>query len=89
MATYQIEITPTALKQLASLPAKIRERIDKRILALAKGPRPNQAKPLQGKTKDLFRLRVGDYRIVYQVKDVRLVILVIRIGHRREVYRNL
>ena len=67
----------------------MRDRIDKKILALAREPRPNQAKPLQGKTENLFRLRVGDYRIVYRVEDLRLVILVIRIGHRREVYRNL
>jgi mRNA interferase RelE/StbE len=89
VATYEIQITPTAVKQLASLPAKIRGRIDKKILALAKEPRPHQAKPLQGKIKDLFRLRVGDYRIVYQVRDVLLIVLVIRIGHRREVYRGL
>ena len=89
MATYEIQITPTAVKQLATLPAKIRQQVDRKILALAREPRPNQAKPLQGKTENLFRLRVGDYRIVYQVEDIRLVILVIRIGHRREVYRNL
>mgnify|MGYP001580816136 FL=1 len=54
--------------------------------ALAATPRPKGVKKLTG-TDDLYRIRVGDYRIVYQIHDDRLIVLVVRIGHRRDVYR--
>ncbi|MGI8783818.1 MAG: type II toxin-antitoxin system RelE family toxin [Acidobacteriota bacterium] len=74
--THQIENPPTAQKQLVALPVSVRQRIDQRIRSLADDPRPQHAKRLQGK-QDLFRVRVGDYRIVYTVQASRLVVVVI------------
>ena len=53
---------------------------------LAKEPRPKGVKKLSG-ADDLYRIRVGDYRVVYQIRDDRLIVLVVRIGHRKDVYR--
>jgi mRNA interferase RelE/StbE len=60
--------------------------VDAKILALGQNPRPQGAKKLRDRD-NLLRVRVGDYRILYRVEDDRLVVLVVRIGHRREVYR--
>ncbi len=86
MAAYKIELTPAARRNLHSLPRTILKRVDAKILALAKTPRPAGAKMLAGPNRFL-RVRVGDYRIIYRVEDDRLVVLVVRVGHRREVYR--
>ena len=83
---YAVELLPSAAKALSNLEAGIRRRIARRIDRLAADPRGGGAVKLRG-ADDVWRARVGDYRIVYQVEDERLVILVIRIGHRREVYR--
>ena len=85
--TYRIEVTPAARRDLAALPRDILKRIDVRILALAKDPHSQGAKKLEG-GKGFFRIRVGDYRIIYLVERHRLVIVVVRVGHRREVYRK-
>lgn len=85
---YRIEILPVAKRELASLPVKDRHRVDERIRALAVDPRPPQTKALQGQ-KGLFRLRVGRYRVIYQVYDEVLLVMVVKVGHRRDVYRNL
>ena len=85
---YRIEFTSTALRDLRALPRNVQRRIDARILALADNPRPPGVKKLAD-TECLYRLRVGDYRVVYQILDDRLIIVVVRLGHRREVYRNL
>jgi mRNA interferase RelE/StbE len=85
-AKYRVEITPAAQRELSKLPKKVQKRIDKRIQALAENPRPPGSKKLEAED-DFHRIRVGDYRIVYQIKDKLLLVLVIRIGHRREVYR--
>ena len=83
---YRVEIAPSAQRELSKLPRNVQKRIDERIRALAENPRPAGSRKLEG--EDSFhRIRVGDYRIVYQVKDKVLLVLVIRIGHRREVYR--
>lgn len=84
---YRIELTSKALRELAALPRDAQQRIDARILALSEEPRPPGSKKLEGE-EDLYRIRVGDYRIVYRVDDKVLVVLVVRIGHRREVYRK-
>jgi len=65
----------------------VQERIRKDIDSLAHNPRPPGATAMQGTERGLIRIRVGDYRVVYQVKDRELIVLVVRIGHRREVYR--
>ncbi len=88
MATYTVTILPSALGQLAELPRHDQKKIKERIDRLAVDPRPPGVKNLQGES-DLFRLRSGNYRIIYSIEDVRLVVLVIRIGHRRDVYRSL
>jgi mRNA interferase RelE/StbE len=88
VAAYTVAILPSALRQLAELPRHDQRRIKERIDRLAADPRPPGVKKLQGES-DLFRLRSGNYRVIYSVEDVRLTVLVIRIGHRRDVYRGL
>lgn len=83
---YRVELTPAALRDLRRLPKEILRRIDARILALADNPRPPGAKKLEGED-DLYRLRVGDYRILYSVDDKTSTGLVARIGHRQDIYR--
>lgn len=83
---YRIEVTPAARRALESLPKKVLRQIDKRILALADNPYPPGSKKLQD-TEDLRRIRVGDYRILYLVEAEPLVIVVVTVGHRRDVYR--
>jgi len=86
--TYRVKILPAAQRDLAGLPRRDRKRIDERILSLATNPRPPGVKALQGQ-RGLLRLRVGNYRVIYQVRDEVLLVLVVKVGHRREVYRNL
>lgn len=88
MQTYQIKILPTAQRELAALPPAIRKRIGKKIGSLEENPRPPGVKMLKGKRGDFYRLRVGDYRILYEIKSGTLLVVVIKIGHRREVYRG-
>ena len=83
---YTIEIAPAAERALKKLQADIQKRIIKALLKLEADPRPAGVKKLSGED-DLYRIRVGDYRIVYQVQDNKLVVLVVRVAHRREVYR--
>ena len=83
---YQVLIKDSAQKELAALPPSVQKRIDARILSLAENPRPSGVKKLAG-DDNLYRFRVGDYRIIYQIQDAALLVLVIKIGHRREVYR--
>jgi mRNA interferase RelE/StbE len=85
--TYRVDILPSARRELAALPLKDRTRVDKRILSLGENPRPVGSKKLTGED-DLYRLRVGDYRVIYQVQDKVLLVLVVKIGNRREVYRK-
>ena len=84
---YEIEIAPAALKQLAKLPPDMRRRIGQAIDDLAESPRPHGAIKLGG-AEIAWRIRVGDYRVIYETHDEVLLILVIRIGHRREIYRR-
>ena len=83
---YKVFIDPRAKKQLLAVGQVEQRRIEKNIDSLAANPRPPDCKKLQG-VDGLFRVRVGDYRIIYQVKDRELIVLVVRVGHRREVYR--
>ncbi|MFA6224097.1 MAG: type II toxin-antitoxin system RelE/ParE family toxin [Desulfomonilaceae bacterium] len=85
---YRIQIIPSALKELIRLPKRNQKRVDFQILSLATQPRPNGAKALIG-LEQFYRLRVGDYRIIYKVQDQDLLILVTKIGHRKDVYRGL
>lgn len=86
MGSYSVLITRTASKELEAVPRKDRSRIITKIRALADEPRPNGAEKLSGDEK--YRIRQGDYRILYEILDRELVVTVVRIGHRREVYRR-
>ena len=84
---YAIQIKASALKALEKLPQALRVRIRDRIAALAANPRPPGAVKLSA-ADDFWRIRAGDWRVVYAVLDRRLIVLVVRIGHRRDVYRR-
>jgi mRNA interferase RelE/StbE len=87
MPRYRIELSRGAEKVLAALPGEARDRIASKIDALTENPRPQGAKKLSGED-DLYRVRAGDYRVVYEIRDRVLIVLVLNIGHRREVYRR-
>lgn len=87
---YTVRISDTASRELAKLPAKDQERINAKIVALADDPRPHGCEKLSGTGRpEEYRIRSGDYRIVYEVYDDMLLVLVVRIGPRGEVYRRL
>ena len=83
---YTIEFTTSATRELKALERAIQRRIATHIASLAMAPFPPGSKKLQG-APDLYRIRVGDYRILYRVDGKRVTILIVRIGHRRDVYR--
>ena len=85
MASYSLEIKRSAAKELAQLPSKDRGRVVARVQALAEDPRPVGAEKLSGQER--YRVRQGDYRILYEIEDQILRIVVVKIGHRRDVYR--
>ena len=87
MGKYKVLIKPSAVKELENIPRrKDRQRIIERISALADDPRPHGSRKLSG--KDRFRIRQGIYRIIYSIEDDALVIYVIKVGHRKDVYRG-
>ncbi|MBI4617220.1 MAG: type II toxin-antitoxin system RelE/ParE family toxin [Planctomycetes bacterium] len=83
---YRVEFAPAALRALRALPRDVQRRLRPRIDALTEDPRPAGARKLSG-AETLYRVRAGEYRVVYAVEDDRLLVLVVRIGHRRDVYR--
>jgi mRNA interferase RelE/StbE len=85
--TYAVEVAPAAVRQLRKLPPEARRRIQAAVELLAETPRPPGAKKLSGSSGD-WRVRTGDYRIIYEIEDDRLIVLVVAVGHRREVYRT-
>lgn len=85
MASYSIGFASSARQALRRLEAKVRVRIAERIEALEDDPRPPGCKKMAG--ADLWRIRIGDYRVVYSIEDAQLIVLVVRVGHRREIYR--
>ena len=90
--SYTIELTPAAEKTLLKLSKKDRAlmvRMDRVLLSLIDNPTPPNSKHLVGEVANLYRLRVGDYRVIYQVDGGKLVILVVHVGHRKDVYRHL
>jgi mRNA interferase RelE/StbE len=86
MNSFAVEFTKGAQKELSKLPHASGVRIVKAIDRLSTDPRKGNVRPMVGSTS--WRLRVGDYRVIYDILDGKLVILVIRIRHRREVYRK-
>ncbi len=85
--SYKIEFSNGARKQFRKLPPDLQKRIQAKINELAIHPRPNRVKKLQGDDNS-YRIRVGDYRVVYEIKDDILLVIIIRIKHRSEVYKD-
>ena len=84
--TYAIEVLPAAERGLRQVHPEVRARIRGAFIKLAKDPRPPGARALTDRPGYL-RIRVGDYRIIYTIEDEILKVIVVRIGHRRDVYR--
>ena len=87
MGKYSVELKPSARKELERLPAKLIERIFPKLEGLEVEPRPAGCKKLKGGQLE-WRIRVGDYRVVYTIDDVKLKVSVTRIRHRSEVYEG-
>lgn len=85
--TYRIVLAPPAARQLRKFDPHVRRRIQAAIELLANEPRPPLANKLVGGSGE-WRIRTGDYRIVYEIEDGRLLVLVLRVGHRREIYQT-
>lgn len=84
---YSVLLAPPAERQFKALADPIRKRIVKRLRTLKDNPRPQGVKKLAGKD-DLYRIREGDYRIIYTIRDQELIILVLKIGNRKEISGN-
>jgi len=84
--TYEVRFLVTARRELLRVPAQIRSRVANALRALAADPRPSGCQKLTSGT-DYYRIRVSDYRVLYEVRDRDVLVLVIKIGHRREVYQ--
>lgn len=85
MGSYRIQIKRSAERELRDIPKKDLKRITKRIGALSNDPRPPGCEKLTGQER--YRVRQGDYRVVYSVDDDTRTVTIVKIGHRREVYR--
>ncbi len=85
---YIVQYDPRALKELTKLDRQIARRIARAVGKLEADPRPASARALVG-YPGLWRIRIGDYRVVYTIKDAELVVLALRVAHRGAVYRNL
>jgi mRNA interferase RelE/StbE len=83
---YEIELSRTAEKQLRKLAREDQERVVRAIRPLARDPRPRGCRKLSG-YDDVFRVRAGPYRVIYSVSGRRLVVIILKLGHRRDVYR--
>lgn len=86
-APYRIEFTSLAWRDFFKLEQEVQNRLRSKIDALAREPRPSGIQKLEGR-ESRYRLRVGDYRVIYEIHDEVLLVLIVRIGHRREIYRQ-
>ena len=86
---YRLEFTPRADKDLRKLTKEDQERISPAIDKLSANPRPSGHKVLKGKKLTCYRIRVGPFRVVYCIEDEKVVVLVLRIGDRKEIYKLL
>ena len=85
--SYEVQILPKVARQIKALSVEVRQDISLTIRSLANEPRPIGVKKLSGE-KDIYRVRVGNYRVLYRIIDKVLVVVVVSVGHRREVYRD-
>ena len=85
MAKYEISVKKSALKELNGIPKKELQKILKKIRALSSNPRPKGSQKLS--YREQYRFRQGDYRIVYSIRDDDLAVHIIKVGHRKEIYR--
>lgn len=86
MGSYELLFNKSVAKDLRPFPKQDVKRILQRIRLLAEEPRPQGCEKLSGEER--YRLRQGNYRIIYEIGDARLVVLIVKVGHRREVYRK-
>lgn len=86
MPNYRIEVSATAEKQLRQLPRADQRRILRAVQGLANDPRPRGSRKLAG-YDDVFRVRVGAYRAIYSVDDRRIILVILKVGHRKDIYR--
>ena len=86
MADYSIEIKKSAAKEIRKLPNEALKRVLSKIESLQSNPRPAGCKKLSGDEK--YRIRVGVYRILYKIEEKKLIVYVVKVGHRREVYEK-
>ena len=87
MATYEVEISRTAEKQLRKIPQTDRARVVQAMQRLATDPYPTGVRKLRG-YDDVFRIRVGRYRVLYSVSDATVIVVVLKVGQRRDVYQR-
>lgn len=87
--SYEIEWTASALRELRKLDKQTGRKIALAVTALGIDPRPPGCRALTGRPAGVMRIRIGDHRVVYQVEDTKVLVTVVRVAHRREVYRNL
>jgi mRNA interferase RelE/StbE len=85
MPEYVVRVAKAADRKLDALDGSVRPRVIRAIQALKSDPRPPGCKKMAG--AELWRIRIGDYRVVYSIEDAQLIVLVVRVGHRREIYR--
>jgi len=86
VAKYRLEVKERAVKELTRVRPEIGKRLLQSVESLSSDPRPRQSHKLSG-SENSYRLRVGDYRVLYQVDDEAMLVTIFKIGHRREVYR--
>lgn len=85
--TYEVTLAPAAARQLRKFDPQVRRRVQAAIEILAADPRPPTATRLVGGAGE-WRVRTGDYRIIYEIEENRLLVLVLNVGHRREIYQR-
>ena len=83
---YQVTIKKSAAKELESLPKKVLLPITQAIVKLSGNPRPVGCKKLKGQTENIWRIRVGNYRVVYEIKDIIKIVDIQKVGHRKDIY---
>ena len=83
---YEVELSEVAKRDLTKLEGRVQDRLRLAFKVLSRNPRPPKSVKLKGRSG--YRVRVGDYRIIYEIFDKRVIILIVRIGHRREIYKK-